>query len=346
MIKILTLLGNNYGGCLQAFALQHMIKRLGRSSLIINYTGYLNKRASLKGKIKKLIYFKRNQKFEKFRQENFDMTSFVEELEDDGSIYIVGSDQIWNPTISFVVRKKFYLDFVKDSHRKNAYAASIGETILDTNENNVSQIIKYINTFNYLSVREQSSLELIQKYTDKKIFHVLDPTLLLSREEWEEVIPSSNQGNYAFVYTLGLNTNDIQTIDKLCQKKKIRIRDVFYKKRFHYLDKNLNGLGPKEWVSVLAASSFVITNSFHGTVFAILNHKEFLVITRNSMNNRIYDLLKNLGISGRIFNSEELQTLENLDSLPKINYEEVDNRLKKLRESSIEFLKKILELDE
>ena len=345
MIKILTLLGNNYGGCLQAYALQHKIKELGHNSTIVNYTEYLNKKPSMKGRIKRVVYYRRNQKFEQFRKENFVMSSPVEFLEDDGSVYIVGSDQVWNPAIAFPVRKHFYLDFVKDASRKNAYAASVGDMKLDNDEENITEIIEYINDFHYLSVREKSSIGLIQKYTDKKISNVLDPTLLLSKEDWEKVIPKVDIKPYVFVYTLGLNSNDILLIDQLCQKKQMKIRDVFYKKRFRYLDKKLNHLGPSEWLAAIASSSFVITNSFHGTVFSIINHKEFLVITRNSMNNRIYDLLESLGITGRIFHSDELQSLGSLDSLPKIDYKKVDQKLHTLIQNSVDFLNEILNLD-
>ena len=112
-----------------------------------------------------------------------------------------------------------------------------------------------------------------------------------------------------------------------------------------YLDKLLNNLGPKEWVSSIASSKFVITNSFHGTVFAIIYHKDFLVITRNSMNNRIHDLLNMLGINGRIFNPNDLKKLNSLDDLPKIDYDDVDNRLKKFRNESENYLIKVLKID-
>ena len=346
MIKILTLIGNNFGGSLQAFALQSKIKELGYTSEIVNYTSYFNKKKSIKSIIKSIIYFKRYKKFKKFRDKNFIMTSKYKSLIDDGSVYIVGSDQVWNPIIDFDIRKNFYFDFVKDSNRKNSYAASIGDEKLDVIDENIKSIVCYINNFNYLSVREKSSQSLLNEYTDKRIYNVLDPTLLFDKDEWNKLIDVKyNSNNYLLVYTLGLDKccNDI--INSLCVKKKIKIRDVFYNKRFKYLDKLLNNLGPKEWVSSIASSKFVITNSFHGTVFAIIYHKDFLVITRNSMNNRIHDLLNMLGINGRIFNPNDLKKLNSLDDLPKIDYDDVDNRLKKFRNESENYLIKVLKID-
>ena len=346
MIKILTILGNNYGGCLQAYALEKKIRDLGHCNVeIINYTQYLNKRLNVKKVFRSIIYYNRNKKYNLFRRKYCSFGKKVTKLIDDGSIYIVGSDQVWNQRIDIKYRKKFFLDFVNDKKRKNTYAASIGDIEIDKNEENRKKIKQYLQEFNFLSVREHSSIELLKTIVNVDIVNVLDPTLLLSTNEWFEIVPKLNENNNILVYTLGLEEDNIKIIDHLCRKENMKIRDIFYKKRFKESEKILNSLGPIEFISEIASTKFVITNSFHGTVFSILNHKEFLVITREKMNSRIYDLLNILGIKNRIFDMESLKEISSIKELEAIDYNEVDKKIDKLRKKSIDYLKNIVELE-
>lgn len=341
MIKILTLLGNNYGGCLQAYALQKKINDLGYEVEQLNYTEYLSKKISIKNQLKKVIYFSRNKKFSEFKKNYLNIGKKITDIKDDGSIYIVGSDQIWNPNIPFDIRKNFFLSFVEDNERKNAYAASIGTDYLDGENPNIARIQQYLSKFNMLTVREKTAEKIIRELNINNVETVLDPTLLLNMDEWLNETKDYSNKNYMFVYTLGLNDKNDNYIDKLSKKLNLKIVDITYKKRFKNTLKVENGFGPIEFISAIKNSEFVITNSFHGTVFSILFHKEFVTITRGDMNSRIFDLLNKLGLQNRIIKEEEL---ENLDNMPfeNIDYNKVDDILKKEREKSIGILKKML----
>ena len=346
-IKILTLIGNNYGGALQAYALYHTIKKYDKNVSIINYSPFFGK-LSLKDYIKKIVYIKRDVKFNLFRKKMLNLTAKLSILEDDkNSLYIVGSDQVWNPSIDISVRENYYLKFVSDSNRKNSYAASIGTNYIDDNENNIKTITDLLSQFNYITVREQTANDILNRVINKKIYTVLDPTLLMKQEEWKKISKKYNhKEKYVCVYTLGLNRSVEGVIDSFSKEYNKKIIDIFYKKRFSNELKHENGFGPIEFISVIENSDFVITNSFHGTVFALLFHKKFITITRGDMNSRIYDLLKTLKLQDRILTENDGIEKYRLTAKKDINYEEVDRLLEVERNNSLKHLKNILNVKE
>ena len=335
MIKILTLLGNNYGGCLQAVALQRVIKDLGEDVETINYREYLNSKKNIKELLKQIVYYNRNIKFNNFRKNHLLLSKQVIKIEDDEkSKYIVGSDQVWNPNILYSIRKNFFLNFVKDKNRKFSYAASVGSEILD--EENEDKIVSMLNDFKLISIREKSSKKLLKK-VKTPIFEALDPTLLLSKDEWDVYKDKSySKNDYTLVYMLGV-TNDI--INGINNNIIDNIMEISYKKHFKKTKYLQNGFGPSEFISAIDNSNCVITNSFHGMVFSIIYHKDFFVVLRDSMNSRIYDLLDNLGLTDRIINMNNENKI-NINN--HIDYREVDQKLNNLKEDNINFIKKII----
>lgn len=344
MIKILTLLGNNYGGCLQAVALQNIIKEYDRNVETINYNEYLNKKLTIKKVIKDIVYFKRNIKFKKFRKKNLLLTKEKNNLKDDGkSKYIVGSDQVWNPTsLPYEIRKNFYLSFVNEKSRKYAYAASIGEDRLDKTAKYEKEIVKMLKQFRSIAVRENSTSKYLNEKYNLHTLTVLDPTMLVGKEFWDSIIKKNyKKKDYILIYTLGMSESCIEEINKFSVKEGKKIIEVFYKKRFKSTLKVENDLGPSEFVSAIANSKIVITNSFHGMVFAIIYHKEFYVLTRNKMNSRIYDLLNTLKLTDRIVKEEEINKI-NCHSYKKIDYEKVDKIIEEERNKSMNYIKSIV----
>lgn len=345
-IKILTLIGNNYGGTLQAFALFSTIKQFTNNVTIINYiTTSTNK--NYKDFLKKIVYIRRNIKFNKFRRKYLALTEkTVKPIDDGESIYIVGSDQVWNQRIAFNDRKNFFLDFVKETRRKSSYAASIGSEVIDDISENVTTISKLLSTFNYITVREKTAQKLLEGILKKEVNTVLDPTLLLTAEEWNTIVSRKQNSNYICVYTLGLNKDYENVINDVSEKLNTKIIDIYYKKRFRNELSYRRGCGPAEFVSLIAGSEYVVTNSFHGTIFAILYHKKFITITRGNMNSRIYDLLELLGLQERIV-SEDEKNQKIQDILNKeIDYQRVELILEKKRKESISFLRKIIDIKE
>lgn len=342
MIKILTLLGNNYGGCLQAVALQNILKKYDDVETV-NYDEYLNNNINFKKIIKDLVYLKRNKKFNKFRNQNLILTKEKNNLIDDlKSVYIVGSDQVWNPTaLPYEIRKNFYLSFVNDKKRKYSYAASIGEETIDNNKNE-EDIVKMLKNFNKISVRESSSAKYLNNKYNLNVVSVLDPTMIVEKSFWDSFIKGNyKEKGYVLVYTLGMNESCIESINKFSKQANKKIIEIFYKRRFKNTKKVENGFGPKEFIEAIANSDIVITNSFHGMVFSIIYHKEFYVITREKMNSRIYDLLSIINLTDRIIKEEEIGKLL-FKKNNQINYDKVDLILKKEKNKSLKYIKSMI----
>lgn len=343
---IVTTLGNNYGGALQAYALKKSLEKLNLDVEILNYIPKYTK-TNFKDIVKKIIYAKRNAKFEKFRKEYFNLTCKIKNLEEyipSNDIYIAGSDQIWNSDINFDIRKYYYLDFIKNK-RKISYAASVGKNYFTETEEEKKEISRMLNSFNAISIREQEGVELYKQITDKHIENVLDPTLLLNKNEWQKIESGYNpKRDYIFVYTLGANREIKKTIDEFSKKCGSKIVDINYKREYNNILKYENGFGPTDFLAGIDNSKYVITNSFHGMVFSILFEKTFFVITRGNMNSRMESLLKKLNLTNRIIKEENIEELLNKTPKEEIDYKKVHEILEKEKEKSLNFLKEALEI--
>ena len=365
----------NYGGMLQGYALHKVVQNLGYSCDIISYNVGENKNpvysnllqqckqygiksASGKviekctGKMKFLIkdiLDIRRQKFDEFMNETNSNTevfndSNLTRLNDEYKYFISGSDQVWNPN---AVRLLYLQGFVDDTKTRIAYAASFGRDNLS--EFVVNKMIPYIKKFNYLGIREKTGTELLKKYIDNHIETVLDPTMLLTQNEWDSV--SSKQivnEDYAIFYFFSNSYNVRKKSEEFCKKNNLKMVLIPYaKQEYNFYDSKgesirINDIGPKEFVSMIKYAKYVFTDSFHGAVFSIIYNKPFVVFERNkkghvSMNSRLYDLLDTFELKDRLIND-----YENLNDVGEIDYSYVNIILDKEKNKSLSFLKKSL----
>jgi len=335
-VGIVTLIGNNYGGILQAYALKKYIEDLGFKVYHLNPK--LKKNINVKELIKGFVYYKRNNKFKKYKKKFFKFTN-----RQDCDYYIAGSDQIWNPQIPFEKRKFFYLNFT--NKKKISYAASIGTIFIDEDQSNAAEIRKLVSSFSNISVREETAKKVLSSIIENNIDVVLDPTLLINPEIWHKhAISKQIKSDYIFTYFLGLPKNIKEFVDSFALQSKCKIINVYYKKIFINELKHENNLSPQEFIGLIKSSRYVITNSFHGVVFSLIFHKKFYVITRGNMNSRIFDLLKKLTLEDRIINEKDILEIK-YDINDEINYQKIDTIISKLRIESEIFLKNALEID-
>lgn len=356
---------HNYGSCLQAYALQTTLKKLGVQPEIINFRtarqkdayAVFTKRKGLKYLLKnaaRLLYYaslkKRHQLFENFIKKEYRLSpqeyATAEELETvafDYQAVIAGSDQIWNPRPADF-DWAYYLPFVKDV-KKISYAPSFGPFFGNEQNDKTQQIVEKINKFHAVSVREAQGKAYLQQHTDKDITVTLDPTLLLTKEDWMPLVKSEPivQGDYIFLYTL-FSSPEINQIAKRLSKKlntKVVVSnfsnqyDVItpYKKHFD--------TGPKEFLNLIYHAKFVLVTSFHGTVFSVLFEKPFLAINGDK-DNRISNLLALTGLTDRTVHVDDV---EEKAVLP-IDFSAAESGLQKEREKSLAFLKNALELND
>lgn len=365
-IGIITILKvNNYGAELQAFATQEAIKKLGVDAEIIDYLFYKHPKhiktnlsrplfkSSWKKQLAEFLYpivskvkelgskdsKLRKSRFEKFHEINTSQSRVFRKLDDlysecpDYDVFIVGSDQVWNPGI-YSSLKPYFLDFAPMGKRKVAYASSFGIGALP--ENVKATYKNYLSSFDTIGVREKSGVNIINDL-GLKAENVLDPTLLLNGDDWRNV-SSKYDGlpeRYVAVYELA-SSPYLQKVAKEVSESLgcpiVRISRTTCDKTAI----NVTDAGPAEFLSILQNAEFVVTDSFHGTAFSVNFEKPFFTITpnRKDNNSRQADLLALLGIENRI-----LRENDPIPSNISLDFSNVNMRLEDERVKSINFLR-------
>ena len=359
-IGIITFYGaHNYGAMLQAFALNKFLINKNYDSFIINYfdkriyNGYKVIRPFSKNvltSIKNLCYDFSNYKLKEERYINFlafstnnlKLTSLCKSKSDVVSIstqfdcLIAGSDQIWNVGITKKLSDIYTMNFAYLG-KKISYAASIGD--VRQIEENIKDFTKKISQIDKISVREKDAKIALEKIIDNKIDVVLDPTLLLKKEEWDGELSliSDVDEKYIIAYMIKTDEEYIKIVNELSEKAGLKVLH-FEPKNSSYKNvlKSAYTSGPESFVSLIKNAEYVITTSFHATVFSIIFNKKFWVVPHKTTGSRVTDLLAKLGISNRAVNT--LEEFNKKDYNEEINYKEVNKILEKEREKSIKWL--------
>lgn len=293
----------------------------------------------------------RDNKYKEF-EKNFKLTKpykTYKELSEQCVNYsnvIVGSDQLWLPVN--VVADYYTLNWVPDNVNKVSYATSFGvSTVPDKYKNDYK---KFLNRINCLSTREEAGVKLVEQLSDNKATLVCDPTLLLNKEEWMDIQKEEPiiKEKYILCYFLGKNIEHRKFAERLKEKTGCKIvslnhADEYVKYSDKFCDYAPYDIGPAEWINLIRNAEYVCTDSFHGTVFSLINNTKFFTFERYSnknskvsTNSRIYSLLGIVDLKERI-----LSGTENVDDVIKmqINFDNVNEKLDKFRESSKRFLK-------
>ncbi len=325
---------HNYGAVLQAYALKKYIQNIGYDTKIINYH-----HENIPDGYPKENNEKRWEKFNKFINEliDYDTKTYVseEQLEQlDIDFWICGSDQIWNTNITMGFNKGFFLDF-NTNGKKISYAVSMGVKELPKEQE--EDFKNSINKLDNISVREESLKNYAERFTNKKVERVLDPTLLLGKEDYENLILENNYGDYILVYALMPDERLNQIASKLSKEKNVKVIELNDKKIEKYYCEQVSDAGPNEFLTLIKNAKAIITNSFHGTIFSIIFQKEFYVITRKNMNARVENILKIINMEDRL-----VDKIEDLEDIKVQDYKEAFKKLNKEKEKSINFLKNSL----
>lgn len=331
----------NFGGILQAYALQQAVSCLGYDTVVIR-----QKKKTLKESVKWLLYnFSGVYKFVNTNihfltlQEPF---SSIELSKNKISALIVGSDQVWRPCMGVNRIENVYRYFLKSDGKaqikKIAYAASFGVDYWDFTEKETAIAKALIKDFDAVSVRENTGVGLSDKYLGyKNALQVLDPTMLLQKSDYEKFIstnPFKTDKRHCFVYLLDYaNERNKKIVENIIGDD---AEQLVSKVERNPIKKYLNSNGTiEEWLSLIFYSDIVITDSFHGCVFSILFHKDFYVMGNTIGGNaRISSLLDMLGLQHRYIGKDMVK----FDKKP-INWSQVEEILDKKRTQSISYLK-------
>lgn len=369
-IGILTLPSSfNYGGILQAYALQHTLDKLGYDNVIIRRERPKitneNTITRCKNLIKKIIgndiytipdenqkaYIERNcrsfieSNLRKTEQVSYD-TNQLSKLCRENSIdtIIVGSDQVWRPHMTANIRN-YFLDFCGDEIKKISYAASFGVDNWEFSNDDTAICSKLAKEFKLVTVRENSGVRLCKEFLGVDAKHVLDPTMLLNTDDYVSLVNNSNvpksEGNL-FCYILNENKNKEIFIDRVTKYTKCIPFTVMPKRDPYFnnnANKNINECiypSPATWIRAFMDAKYVITDSFHGTVFSIIFNKPFWVIGNKSRGNARFDsLLKTFKLEQRFI--ENIKDV-NIDFSLEIDWDSVNEIRKYEREKSLQFL--------
>lgn len=356
----------NSGAVLQCWALQETLKKLGHTVKVINYQPDYHTKRYLPFKnplvesggslitFLKVLYYNRNAVARKKRLEShksfckiLNCTKIIKDLDSINNIDITtfdaivcGSDQIWN---QYITNEDFdpcyFAKLPGFTGRKIAYAASIGETDLLKNKESLKELI---GDFHAISLREENDAKKLESIISRSVNTVPDPTILLQPQEYESLIANiSLKDEYILVYGFGNEELFIDTITAVINKYKCHVINISpYRLPKSINNKWVKDVDPAYFLSYIYNAKFVITNSFHCTVFSILFHKEFCTVRHKSRNSRIENLLDKMGLRNNL-----VYSLENLNSLlvSHIDYEKVEEKMLAQRTGGLNFLKQSLQ---
>ena len=325
---------HNYGAVLQAYALKQYIIKLGHEARIINYHHY-----TIPDGFPKENNEERWENFNKFIQELIDYDEEVyqteEELEKlDINVWICGSDQIWNTEITNGINKGFFLNF-KTKGKKISYAVSMG--IPELPKEHEEEFEKCIENLDYISVREEALKKYVEKFTDKPVLKAIDPTFLLEKEDYEEIIPQNKYGKYILINELGPDERLYEIAEIIAKERNLKIIELNDKKKENYRFEQISDASPMEYLCLMKNADAIITNSFHGTVFSIIFEKEFYTITRLNRNSRMENILDIVNMRDRL-----IENVEDIHNVKKQNYKKAHDNLEVEIEKSRRFLKDVI----
>lgn len=363
-IGIISLYHNsrNYGGLLQAYALTQVLSKMGFDAEQIDYDNS-NKSfwTIIKDAVKKMVRHSekselqndqlasidisaRNKCLDSFRMDEIKHSKAYNNLSIKETvklydIFICGSDQIWN----YYFNNVYFLSFVPDNKMKISYAASMEGGIKKQKVHD--WIIKQINRINYVSVREKELIDVLSA-TKNEVKYVLDPTLLLSEEEWgRKCAPIKTTERYILSYFLGNNVAQRKVTEQFAKKHGLKIYTIPFLNPTNtsadknFGDKQLIEVGPYELLSYIKNAEYIFTDSFHVTLFSNLFKKEFFVFSREgkpNMSIRITSLLRIFSTEERFINGAVDDIIEHLCSLNEIAYD--FSEYYQLRDESLKFL--------
>ena len=361
----------NCGSMMQAYALQQYLKKLGVESEIIDFSNEGQKRLysvffkdySIKNLIKNCILFfhqrkikKNYQYYELFKRANFILSKNSyekeEELIDEDYDYIIcGSDQIWNITIADS-DDAYFLPWVKNA-KKIAYAPSFGAKNIVKYAQNVEDYKAFLQDFDSLSIREDNGQIWLKDLIGKNIPVVLDPTLLLAREDYEKIINTNikTPEKYIFYYSPGYSKGINRLVKKISKKYKLPVI-AFNAKSFYLKGMNFTTSfqlpsfeNPAVYLRLIKKATMVITTSFHGTVFSTIFEKTFWTIKNGGMfgdDDRVLSMMKKLDLEDRLVS---MDFDDDFNYLQSKDYQKYHSNLTREQDFSIHYLSSALRLE-
>lgn len=363
-------MSKNYGGNLQAYAMVSFLNKRGYEAEQISYfmdepqainvsfiARLKHKAHKIKQKIKGVFneiedkkhnILKRQAKASKDFNQNiphsqavYDDLSITNCIED-YDCFITGSDQVWNLDC---YHSPYFLDFVPPTKIKLSYAASLAKDFLTESQKDIFR--KSLSDYKAVSVREKNAEKLLKGILPVEIQTVVDPTLLLTREEWDEVCSDCMmEEKYVFCYFLGENREERKLAEQFARLHHLKVVAIPHIGGIKWMDRKFGDLrlydvSPQQFISLIKHAEYVFTDSFHAVVFSNIYQKQYFVFNRNkkgAMASRIVDITQLFHQEERFCADKERETIEYLTSLSNIDYTKNNDDFERLKEQSISYL--------
>lgn len=367
----------NYGSMLQTYALHTYLNGIGADNEIILYTKKNDLRQMrrlmniqlvlMKGRVVyRDIYCKlfhsdiskqlslRMSKFEDFKNKHFKFSRNHIGWKDllttnqDYDTFIIGSDQVWNPIN--IGTDFFNLLFTEDSKYRISYASSFGVSSIPNSQ--IKKTKQYLERIQCLSTREKTGVEIIKDLTGRDAELVCDPTLLVNKDLWDRLKGEKRFINekYIFCYFLGNNPEHRDFANRFKAKTGYKLvalqhLDELILSDINFADIKPFDVGPAEFVNLISNAEFVLTDSFHGTIFSLLYHKRFFTFSRfessskGSTNSRVISLLEMMGVK-----EHHIKATQAIDDCLNVeaDFDLIDKKIDIFRQKSREYLHKAL----
>lgn len=358
----------NYGSLLQTYATEKVLRSLGYDVQIINYipkreqswrlaqvrsnTNGINGQNPLKQWLflasQMLNYSVSYQAFKGFRSRLINETplySSLPELEaspPQADIYLTGSDQVWGRMGPMPYDRAYFLDFVPDNAPRVAYSASFGREHIEIDAETLQGLLQ---KYKEINVREASAVDILNTMGFDSVNHVLDPTLLLDSNDWRSLATSKDtdnpKGNYILVYQLNRNKTFENYANRLGDKLGLPVirlscsmNSLLQKGKLVYLP------SPEALLNYFNNASYVLTDSFHATVFSLIFNRQFIVFSPGKTSTRIKSILGSLELDSQF--REHFDDYDWTDQI--IDYASVNSKLDAMRATSKSILKQSLEM--
>ncbi len=354
---------SNYGSLLQAMATIRVIGEMGYDCKIIDYVrpdelGMKALMLQLRNKpnynnnfIKKIAYILLRYPDEKRAELAFlrmrgkylrmtDRCHSMSELEQlSADIFMTGSDQVWGPAVDGKHDNAYFLDFVDNKTKCIAYSASFGRSTIPKAV--VKEYTDMLSKYSGIAVREKSAVELLNSWDIQNVEQVLDPVFLMSKDEWSEYIYHSQERQYVLVYQIHNDSKLNEYAKNLAAEKCLPLKRVSAFLRQSFRGGHLVCLPDiSEFLALIKGCTYFVTDSFHGTAFAIIFNRQFVeVLPNNNTGTRNINILTLVGLENRILRSKD--DLKLIDT--PIDYTKVNKILGNERTKSLEILRRMLE---
>lgn len=354
----------NFGTYLQSYALQCYITSQGYECKVLDDASLINKDHNIKYEIKKCLWFLTSANYrayrraversrimyERFKKDKIEIEERVTDIDylnKQYDAFVCGSDQIWNPFGLAKNKAGFYYANFTDK-KKIAYAPSIGvSSIPDEYKDKMHSLIE---DFSFLSAREEEGVMALSALINREDVHkVVDPTLLLSKIDWERLLNDNTEKyrrkeKYALGYFLSPNMTYIDAAKRLARKRGLKFKMFFTCSEYKDIADEIVIAGPMEFLDAVNHADFIFTDSFHGSIFAAILNIQFVTFKRfrnisTSQNSRVENLLEMMNLRERLIDEHNIDSIEKLSL---IDFNMVEKSIAPYINASEQYLKRAL----